>query len=265
MIFDTHAHYDDERYDEDREQLLSDLQKENVGAVMNVGASFKGAEASVLLSEKWDFIYAAVGIHPDDVGFMNDDTVEKLRDWLKKPKVRAVGEIGLDYSREDVDKDCQKLWFKRQLDLAKEENFPVIIHSRDAAEDTFIMLKDYCRELKDENRQEIFKNPGVVHCFSYEKELAREYVKLGFFIGIGGVSTFKNGRKLKEVIGDIPLESIVLETDSPYLAPGPFRGKRNNSSLIKYVVRSISDIKGIEPEAIERVTYENAKKLYRLD
>ncbi len=265
MIFDTHAHYDDERYDEDREAVLAGLAAQNVGAVVNVGANFRGSVDSVLLSEKWDFIYAAVGIHPDDAEFMDEDTLEKLRGYLSRPKCVAVGEIGLDYSREEADRECQKHWFRRQLELAADENMPVIIHSRDAAEDTLKMLKEYSAGLKArEDRQGLYENPGVVHCFSYGTELAREYVKMGFFIGVGGVSTFKNGRKLKEVIEDLPLSSIILETDCPYLAPVPFRGQRNHSGNIKYVVDAISEIKGVPGEEIERVTFENAKKMYRL-
>ncbi len=266
MIFDTHAHYDDERFDEDREELLKSLKDKNVGAVVNVGASFKGCIASVLLSEKWDYIYAAVGIHPDDVDYMDEDTVSRLGMWLHEPKCVAVGEIGLDYSREDADRETQKTWFKRQLELARTENKPVIIHSRDAAEDTLKILKEYSAELKKdgEERRALYENPGVVHCFSYGTELAREYVSMGFFIGVGGVSTFKNGRKLKEVIADIPLSSILLETDSPYLAPVPLRGTRNDSSNIKYVVDAISEIKGLPADEVERVTFENAKKMYRL-
>ncbi len=266
MIFDTHAHYDDECFDGDREELLKGLKNENVGAVVNVGADFKGCAASMVLAGKWDFISAAVGIHPDYADFMDEDTIKKLRMWLNEPKCVALGEIGLDYSREEADRECQKYWFKRQLEIAKEENKPVIIHSRDAAEDTLEILKTYSKELKaaGAEREELFKIPGVVHCFSYGVELAREYIKMGFFIGVGGVSTFKNGRKLKEVIADIPLESIVLETDSPYLAPVPLRGTRNNSANIKYVVDAISEIKGIGKEETEKITFENAKKLYRL-
>ncbi|MCR5585080.1 MAG: TatD family hydrolase [Lachnospiraceae bacterium] len=267
MIFDTHAHYDDERFNEDREELLANLKNENVAAVVNVGATFKGCASSMVLAGRWDFIYAAVGIHPDDAPFMDEDTIAKLRMWLSEPKCVAVGEIGLDYSREDADRECQKFWFKRQLTLAKEENKPVIIHSRDAAEDTLAILKDYHRELKEagEERSGLFKNPGVIHCFSYGTEIAREYVKMGFFIGVGGVSTFKNGRKLKEVIADTPLENIILETDCPYLAPVPVRGSRNYSGNIRYVVDAISEIKGAKAEEIENITFENAKKMYRLN
>lgn len=266
MIFDTHAHYDDERFDEDREELLSNLKNENVGAVVNVGADFEGCASSMVLAEHWDFIYAAVGLHPDYVEFMDEDTLAKLRMWLNEPRCVALGEIGLDYSREEADREVQKYWFKRQLDLAKEENKPVIIHSRDAAEDTMEMLKAYSKELKaaGAEREELFKNPGVVHCFSYSKEMAEEYVKMGFFIGVGGVATFKNGRKLKEVIEEIPLTSVLLETDCPYLAPVPFRGTRNYSAYIKYVVDAISEIKGVCREDIEKITFENAKKMYRL-
>ncbi len=266
MIFDTHAHYDDEQFDEDREEVLKGLKERNVGAVVNVGATFRGCAASVVLANRWDFIYAAVGIHPDDVEYMDEATVDKLKDWLREPKCVAVGEIGLDYSREEADREEQQFWFRRQLQLALSENKPIIIHSRDAAEDTLRMLKEYSGELKKagEERAELYRRPGVIHCFSYSTELADEYVKMGFYIGVGGVATFKNGRKLKEVIADVPMESIILETDSPYLAPVPFRGKRNDSSNIKYVVEAIREIKGIETEEIERITFENAKKMYRL-
>ena len=257
MIFDTHTHYDDDQFDEDREVLLLSLEENNVGAVVNMGASMRGAKDSVALAKKYPFVYAAVGIHPDHAKELNEEEFEILKQLAAEEKVIAIGEIGLDYYWDSTEREDQKYWFKRQLALAEECNLPVVIHSRDAAADTLEIMKE-AYTLSGKNLT------GVIHCFSYEMEMAREYVKMGFFLGVGGVATFKNGRKLKEVIEDTPLDRIVLETDCPYLAPVPFRGKRNSSEKLSYVVEAIAEIKGVTEEEVERITWENACRLYRL-
>lgn len=251
MIFDTHAHYDDDQFQEDREELLSAIQEQGVGTIVNVGASLEGCKDSLALAKKYPFVYAAVGVHPDHAGELNEETFAELEQWCQEEKVVAVGEIGLDYHWDEYPRDVQKHWFIKQLELARKLNLPVNIHSRDASEDTFQIMKEHAEGI-----------PGIIHCFSGSKELAVEYVKLGFLIGVGGVVTFKNGKKLKQVVEAIPLTSIVLETDCPYLAPEPNRGKRNNSAYIKYVAEEIARIKGVTYEEVVAQTEENAKKVY---
>ncbi len=260
MIFESHAHYDDRQYDDDREALLERLPKENVGIVVNVGADLASSDASVLLSQKYDYIYASVGVHPDEVGELSEEGIAHLRELASEEKVVAIGEIGLDYFRKEGEdfKEIQKKWFLAQLELAEELDLPVIVHSRDAAEDTMEILRDFAKKYPERS------NPGVVHCYSYSKEMAMEYISMGYFIGIGGVVTFKNAKKLVQCARDLPLDRIVVETDSPYLAPEPHRGSRNNSANIKYVIEKIAEIRGISPEEVEKVTELNARKLYLL-
>lgn len=254
MIFDTHAHYDDEAFDEDRETLLGSLQENGIEAVVNIGASIQSTKNTLELMKKYPFVYGAVGVHPNETGELN----EHLMDWLKhvagEEKVVAVGEIGLDYYWDEPDRDIQKYWFVRQLNLAREVGLPVVIHSRDAAKDTLDTMK----------AERAGDLGGVIHCFSYGVEMAREYLNMGFYIGIGGVVTFNNGRKLKEVVEYMPLDRIVLETDCPYLSPVPYRGKRNSSLHLPYVVEAISQIKGVEPDEVIAVTNRNAREMYRL-
>ena len=254
MIFDTHAHYDDEAFDEDREELLSSLPEAGIKAVVNVGASLESTERSLGLAARYPFVYAAVGVHPSECGEMKEEDIRWLKKASAEEKAVAVGEIGLDYYWDEPDRKIQKKWFSRQLDLAAEVKLPVIIHSRDAAQDTLDMMK----------AQHAGDIGGVIHCFSYGKEMAREYLNMGFFLGIGAVVTFQNGKKLKEVVEYAPLSSIVLETDCPYLSPVPLRGKRNSSRNLPYVVEMISQIKGVDRETVERETWENALRLYRL-
>ena len=225
MIFDTHAHYDDEAFDGDREELLGSLQNQGIRAVTNVAASLKSCETTLALAENYDFIYGAIGVHPSETAELDENGMERLEHWCGCKKIRAVGEIGLDYYWEEPDHEIQKKWFVRQLDLARRSRLPVIIHSRDAARDT---------------------------------------LNMGFYLGIGGVLTFKNGRKLVEVAEYAPLSSIVLETDCPYLAPAPYRGKRNSSLNLGIVAQRLAEIKGTDRESVERITWENAVKLYRL-
>lgn len=260
MIFESHAHYDDRQFDVDREKLLENLPFQNVGVIVNVGSDIRSSKESITLAHQYDYVYAAIGVHPDEVGTMKEADMEELSHMAKETKVVAIGEIGLDYFRKEGNayKSVQKEWFCRQLDLAKEIEKPVIIHSRDAAEDTIQILRDF----RKENPQ--IENPGVIHCYSYSPELAKEYVAMGFYIGIGGVVTFKNAKKLVETVAQIPLERILVETDSPYLCPEPNRGKRNDSSQIRYVIDRIADIRGIAPEEVEKQTEMNARKMYRL-
>ena len=253
MIFDSHAHYDSQQFDEDREELLLSMEANGVGTIVNAGASWDSVTEVVELAQKYPFMYAAVGVHPDEVGALDDERFEYMKAQCKKDKVVAVGEIGLDYYWDNESHDVQKKWFIKQLELARELDLPVIIHSRDAAADTLEIMKEYGQGLR-----------GVIHCFSYSIELAREYVKMGYHIGIGGVVTFKNGRKLKEIAAEIPLERILLETDCPYLAPVPFRGKRNDSHYISYVAQEIAELKGISYEEVVAQTEKNGKELFQV-
>ena len=254
MIFDTHAHYDDEQFDEDREDLLASMKDHGIGIIVNVGASLRGCKESVELAEKYPFVYAAVGVHPDHTGDLNHETFLWLKQQSENEKVVAVGEIGLDYYWDNESHDVQKKWFIEQLNLAREKDLPVIIHSREAAADTLEIMKEYAQGLS-----------GIIHCFSYSKEMAAEYVKMGFYIGVGGVVTFKNAKKVKEVVEEVPLERIVLETDCPYLAPTPNRGKRNSSMNLIYVAEEIAKIKGITVEKVIEQTEKNAREVYRLN
>ena len=254
MIFESHAHYDDEAFDTDREELLTSLEEHGIGTVVNIGASLAGSEATVKLAEKYPFIYGAVGVHPSEVTELTEEGMARLRSLCGHEKVVAVGEMGLDYHYPEPDAALQKKWFERQLDLAKEVRLPVIIHSREAAKDTLDMM----RALRAE------ETGGVVHCFSYTKEMAREYLDMGYYFGIGGVITFKNAKKLKEAVQYIPMEKILLETDSPYLSPEPHRGERNSSQNLPYVAEAIAELKGISCEEVVEVTEKNAKKLFGL-
>ena len=254
MIFETHAHYDDAKFDTDREMLLADLPQRGISPVINVGSSIATTKTTLSLAQEYPFLYAAVGVHPSDVDDLNEDTYAWLRQQTTLQKTVAVGEIGLDYYWDKEGHDLQKYWFIRQLELAGEKKLPVMIHSREAAADTMEIMKKYGKDLN-----------GVIHCYSYSPEMAQEYVKMGYFIGVGGVVTFKNAKKLKETVKEIPLESIVLETDCPYLAPEPFRGKRNCSLYISYVAEKIAELKGISAEEVIRQTEENAKQLYQIN
>lgn len=253
-IFETHAHYDDDAFDEDREALLAALPENGITRVVNIGSTLAATAGSIRLAEKYPYIYAAAGVHPSEAEELNEETFAWLKAQLSHPKVVAVGEIGLDYYWPEPDHELQKEWFIRQLRLAHEAKKPVVIHSRDAAEDTLSIMKAEADE----------ELSGVIHCFSYSVEIAREYLNRGYFLGIGGVLTFKNSRKLKEVAAYAPLSQIVLETDSPYLAPVPHRGKRNCSLYLPLVVAELARIKDVSEEEVRRITWENACRLYHL-
>lgn len=254
MIFDSHAHYDDEAFHEDRDTLLAGMQDAGVGAIVNVGASLRGARDAAALAEKYPFVYGAVGIHPDHVDQLNDRVMEELKSLCAGEKIVAVGEIGLDYYWDKNPRKMQKEWFIRQLALAKEVDLPVNIHSREAAQDTFDLMK----------AEHAGSTGGVIHCYSGSKEMARDYLNLGYYLGVGGVVTFKNARVLKEVVEYAPLDRILVETDCPYLAPTPFRGKRNSSLLLSYVLDAIAEIKGVSRQEAEQATWNNACRMYRI-
>ena len=254
MIFETHAHYDDESFNDDREALIRSLPEKGIGRIINVGASIETTKTTLELAAKYDYIYAAVGVHPSDISGLNEETFTWLKEQASLPKTVAIGEIGLDYYWDKESHELQKEWFERQMELAKEVDLPIIVHSREAAQDTFDLIKS----------EHAGTTGGVIHCFSGSKEMAKEYIKMGYYIGVGGVVTFKNARVLKEVVESIPLERILTETDCPYLAPVPFRGKRNCSAYISYVLDMIAELKGISREEAEQVTYENARNMYRI-
>lgn len=252
MIFDSHAHYDDEAFNDDREELLDSMRENGIGYIVNVGASMESTKASVELAKQYDFVYAAVGIHPSDVEGLSEDDIQRIQGYSALEKVVAIGEIGLDYHYSEPQREIQKKWFRRQLDLAQAVSLPVIIHSRDAANDTLEILKEYDGKLKG----------GVIHCFSYSPEMASEYVKMGYYIGIGGVLTFKNAKKLKEAADIVPIDRIVIETDCPYLSPEPHRGTRNTSLNLPYVIAGLAKIKGLSDKEIIHITCRNAMHLY---
>lgn len=270
-IIDTHAHYDDEAFDKDREKILDSLSAAGIKQVINVGASMRGVKDTLSLSGSHSFVYAAIGVHPSETGDITEDDMAFIKDHAGDEKVVAIGEIGLDYHYlkleeeakksgksydydPDPSREHQQKWFIRQLEIARETKLPVIIHSREAAADTAFILK----------KENADKVGGVIHCYSYSKEAAKDYLDLGFYFGIGGVITFKNGKKLKETVSYVPMDRILLETDCPYLAPEPYRGERNCSLYLPNVVRAISQIKGISEEEVIEITSENARRLFAL-
>lgn len=257
MIFETHAHYEDEQFDSDRDELLSSMQLHGISTVVNVGSTIETTKKSIELAEAYDFIYAAVGVHPSEIDCLNEENLKWLYTAAQHPKAAAIGEIGLDYywDKEEEVRKRQRYWFQRQLRLAENVGLPVIIHSRDAAADTLDLMKEaYAMHI-----------PGVIHCFSYSVEQAEQYVDMGYYIGVGGVVTFKNAKKLKEVVETIPLSSILLETDCPYMAPEPYRGKRNQSVYLTYVAEKIAQIKGVTKQEVIDATRENACRMYRIN
>ena len=254
MIFETHAHYDDKAFEEDREELLELLPERGIGRIVNIGSDLRSCRQTIVLMQRYPYVYGALGIHPSDTGELTEKDFAWLREQCTLEKCVAVGEIGLDYHWDEPERTIQKKWFRRQLGLAREVKLPVVIHSREAAGDTIDIMKE-------EKAEEI---GGVVHCFSYTRETAEIFLKMGFYIGIGGVLTFQNAKKLKEAAEYVPMDRIVLETDSPYLSPEPFRGKRNSSLNLPYVVKALAQIKGITEEEIEKITWDNACRLYRL-
>ena len=254
MIFDSHAHYDDEAFDEDRDELLKSFADNHIEGAINIGASMESAKQSVLLAHKYEYIYAAVGVHPSETAELTEQDMEWIKTHaINDSKVVAIGEIGLDYYWPEPKREIQKKWFERQLELAREVKLPCSIHSRDAQKDTEDMMKACHAD----------EMGGVIHCYSYSKESARAYLDMGLYFGIGGVVTFKNGTKMKEVVEYIPIDRILLETDSPYLSPEPNRGKRNSSLNIVYIAKQIAEIKGIDYNQVIAITNQNTKQLFK--
>ncbi len=252
MLFDTHAHMNDRAFDTDRQELLQSLPGQGVGLVMNPGCNLEDSRLSVELAQAYPFVYAAVGSHPDSADEVNEVVIEEYRKLCQNEKVKAIGEIGLDYHYEDIPRQIQKKAFVMQMELAKEVGLPVIVHERDAHEDGMAIVKAYPEVT------------GVFHCYSGSAEMARQLVDLGWYIGFTGVLTFKNARKAIETAQSIPLEYIVLETDCPYMAPEPFRGKRNHPGYLYRMAEKLAEIRGVSVEEIHAITTENGKRLYRI-
>ncbi|KNY28744.1 TatD family hydrolase [Pseudobacteroides cellulosolvens] len=252
MLFDSHAHYDDEKFQDDREEVLSKAHEDGVSYILNAATDIDTSLMSIEFAEKFDFIYASVGIHPHNASTMDDSTIEKITELASNPKVVAIGEIGLDYYYDYSPKDVQKYWFKRQLDLAAELSMPAIIHDRDAHEDIINIIKE----------SQISQVGGVMHCFSGSVEMAKILLDMGFHLSFGGPVTFKNARKAIEVLQYVPMDRILIETDSPYLSPEPLRGKRNDSRNVRLVAEKIAEIKGIDFDVVASVTLNNARRLF---
>ena len=253
MLFDTHAHLDDRAFDEDRAELLANLPGQGLALVMNPGCSLESSRNVVKIAAEYDYVYAAVGSHPDVADEVNEAVIDEYRMLCKQnPKVKAIGEIGLDYHYEDIPRDIQQKAFRMQMELARELKLPVIVHERDAHEDGMAMI----REFPDVT--------GVFHCYSGSAEMARQLVDKGWYIGFTGVLTFKNARKAVEVASSIPLERIVLETDCPYMSPEPFRGKRNDPGKLYRMAEKLAELRGLSVEEIHAITTENGKRLYRI-
>lgn len=251
MLFDSHTHLDDEKFDSDRSEVIEKIKSSGVSYLINVGCNIPTSEFSIKLAEKYAFIYASVGFHPCDTGGITEDDITRIKELAAHKKVVAIGEIGLDYHWDDVPAETQKFWFKRQLDLAAELSMPVIIHNRDAHKDVFeILSKSTAR--------------GIIHCCSCSKEMTEEFVKLGYYISFAGPLTYKNNVRTVEAAKAVPMDRLLIETDAPYLAPDGFRGKRNDSSLIRYTCEKLAQIKGASFEDMARQTLENAKRVYNI-
>lgn len=250
MYFESHAHYDDRQFNKDRQALLECLPQYGIDVVINSGSDLKSSYIGKKLSEQYDYIYFAAGVHPNELYDISEKTIQEIRQLAGHKKCVAIGEIGLDYHYDTFDKEVQKYWFEKQLSLSKLLHIPVIIHSREASQDCFDIIKKSGVE------------KGVIHCYSGSVEMAEEYVKMGFMIGIGGVLTYSNAKKLTEVAKKIALEHILIETDCPYLSPVPYRGKRNDSRNLEFVVKKLSEIKGLSPTEIANATLKNGKNLF---
>lgn len=255
MLFDSHAHLDDGRFDKDLDQVIARAKENGIDYILNPGADLNTSIRAVNLAEKYDMIYAAVGVHPHNAKEVDQDTIEILKALTNKDKVVAIGEIGLDFHYDHSPRDVQRKWFKEQIMLAKEVNLPIIIHDREAHGEVFDILKDH----------DAGDMGCLMHCYSGSVELAREYIKMGVYISLAGPVTFKNARRAYEVAKEIPLEWLLIETDSPYLTPVPYRGKRNEPAYVKFVAEKIAQAKQISLEEVAHQTTLNTKKLFRID
>ena len=254
MLFDTHAHMDDRAFSEDRQTLLRELPQNGIGLLMNPGCSLASSRNAVALAREYDYIYAAVGSHPDAADEVNEETIDAYRALCREnPKVKAIGEIGLDYHYEDIPRDIQQKAFRMQMALAQELKLPVIVHEREAHEDGMRIVEEFPDVC------------GVFHCYSGSLEMAKWLIKRGWYIGFTGVLTFKNARKALEVAENIPLDRIVLETDCPYMAPDPFRGRRNDPGKLYRMAEKLAEIRGLTIEEIHTITMENGKNLYHIE
>lgn len=254
MLFDTHAHYTDEAFDADRDAVIRAVHDSGVGLVMNSSSDEKSSREAVALAEKYDFIYASVGWHPEDAAGFSERSLDLIREWIRHPKVRAIGEIGLDYHYEDAaPRELQKEVLERQLQLALELKMPVVIHDREAHGDCMALVRSY-PELT-----------GAFHCFSGSAEMAKELLDRGWYLGFTGVITFKNARKALEVLEMCPLDRILIETDCPYMAPVPHRGERNDSRLLPFMAAKVAELKGLTPDEAARVTTENGKRFFGIE
>lgn len=255
MLFDSHAHYNDGRFDGDRDAVLAAMQENHVGYILNACADLSEMEGILEITRKYPFVYASVGVHPHEVENMTDGDLDKIREYARQDKVRAIGEIGLDYYYDNSPRDLQRHWFIEQVELAKELSMPVIIHDRDAHQDTMDILRAHT----------VSAVGGIFHCYAGSVEMAREILDWGMYIAFGGTLTFKKAVRSVEVAKYVPLDRIVLETDCPYLAPEPMRGKRNSSLYMHFVAERLAEIKGVSVEEVERITCENAKHIFRIE
>lgn len=253
MLFDTHAHYDSSRFDQDRHQLLSAMEENGVGRILNAGCDLPSSRAAIELAHQYGFIWAAVGSHPDDADHVDGALLDEYRRLAADGRVAAIGEIGLDYHYEDVPREIQKIAFTRQLDLARELRLPVIVHEREAHGDAMEIIRRYPDVI------------GVFHCYSGSLDMARELVKLGWYVGFTGVLTFKNARKALEVAENVPLYRLLLETDCPYMAPEPCRGRRCDSTMMVRTAEKLAELRGVSLEEISRITWENGSRLFGIE
>lgn len=253
MLFDSHAHLDDDKFNLDRDEIIAALGKSGISYFVNIGADLKSSESSVELANKYDFVYAAVGVHPYDAETVDDTLIEKLKNMAENKKVVAIGESGLDYSYDEADKETQKQAFVRHIHLANELDLPIIVHNRDSHKD----MMDILMEHKPKN--------AIIHCYSGSGEMAKQLVKMGYYISFSGTVTFKNAKNLQEAAKIVPLDRLLIETDSPYLSPEPERGTRNNPAKVRFTAQKLAELKGVTFEELARITTENAKRVYKID
>ncbi len=253
MFYDTHAHFDSGSFHLDRHELLSSMPEQGITLINNIGCDLESSRDSIALAEQYPFVYAVVGHWPGNTDYMNEETLEAYREMTKHEKVVAIGEIGLDYFHKNVSPEVQQYWFRRQMELAYETGMPVVIHERDAHGDAMEIVRQWADKV-----------PGVFHCYSGSAEMAKELVKLGWSLSFTGVITFKNARRALEAMAAVPLDRLMIETDAPYMAPTPYRGKRNHSGYVPKVAEKIAEIKGLTTEEVAKITMENGKRFFRI-